>query len=75
MPVKPFRAGCRCGRSLPVTHGIVGARADVSGETLASVADLVWAEAFIGLIYALLAYGLFRWFEAQGRRRASLESM
>jgi ABC-2 type transport system permease protein len=63
------------GRSLPVTHGIEAARADVSGESLASVADLVWAETFIGLIYALLAYGLFRWFEAQGRRRASLESM
>ena len=28
----------------------------------------------IGVVYAVAAYGLFRLFEAEGRRRASLET-
>lgn len=62
------------GRSLPVTHGIEAARGVAAGDSLATVGDLVWAEAVVGAVYAVIAYGLFRFFEAQGRRRASLET-
>jgi ABC-2 type transport system permease protein len=62
-------------RGLPLTHGIEAAREIAEGATLGDVAGLVWTEAAIGAIYALLAYGLFRFFEADGRRRATLETI
>jgi ABC-2 type transport system permease protein len=63
------------GNSVPLTHGIEAARAVASGESLASVLTLVRTEAGIGIAYAAAAYALFRYFEAEGRRRASLESL
>ncbi len=63
------------GRMLPLTHGIEAAREVAAGETLGSVAGLVWTEAAIGAVYALAAYALFRFFETESRRRASLETM
>ena len=63
------------GRVLPLTHGIEAAREVAAGETLGSVAGLVWTEAAIGAAYALAAYALFRLFETESRRRASLETM
>jgi ABC-2 type transport system permease protein len=62
------------GRALPLTHGIAAARRVVAGEPLADVAGLVATEAAIGAAYAVVAYLLFRLFEAEGRRRASLET-
>ena len=62
------------GRALPLTHGIEAARRVVAGETLSEVGGLVATEAVIGAIYAVAAYALFRLFEAEGRRRASLET-
>ena len=62
------------GRMLPLTHGIAAAREVVSGASLADVAGLVWREALVGVCYAALAFGLFRWFELQGRRSAALET-
>ena len=62
------------GRALPLTHGIEAARRVVAGETLGEVGGLVATEALIGVAYAVAAYGLFRLFEAEGRRRASLET-
>ena len=62
------------GRMLPLTHGIAAAREVVAGSTLADVAGLVVTEAVIGIAYATLAYGLFRWFEVQGRRNAALDA-
>jgi hypothetical protein len=38
------------------------------------VADLVAVEAVIGLVYASVAYGLFRLFELEGRRHGTLET-
>jgi hypothetical protein len=38
------------------------------------VSGLVWTEASIGVAYAAAAYVLFRLFELEGRRRASLET-
>ena len=62
-------------RSLPLTHGIEAARAIADGASLADVSNLVWTELGIGAAYAALAYGLFRFFEGEGRRRASLETI
>jgi ABC-2 type transport system permease protein len=62
------------GRSLPLTHGIEAARRVAEGTALADVARLVVVEALIGLGYGVVAYGLFRLFEVEGRRRASLET-
>jgi ABC-2 type transport system permease protein len=62
-------------RVSPLTHGIEAARAIADGARLAEVDHLVWTELGIGAVYAALAYGLFRFFEREGRRRASLETM
>jgi ABC-2 type transport system permease protein len=63
------------GRALPLTHGIEAARRLAAGATLGDVAGLVWTELGIGAAYACAAYLLFRLFELEGRRRASLETM
>lgn len=62
-------------RGLPLTHGIEAARQIASGASLSDVGTLVWTEAAIGAAYATLAYVLFRFFEGEGRRRATLETM
>ena len=62
------------GRSLPLTHGIEAAREIAAGATLGEVSGLLATEAFVGLAFATGAYALFRLFEAEGRRRASLET-
>lgn len=63
------------GRALPLTHGIEAARAVADGASLADVDYLVWTELAIGAAYAALGYALFRLFELEGRRRASLETI
>src|SRR6266545_2577229 len=63
------------GRVLPLTHGIDAARQIAEGASLGDVSGLVWTEAGIGLCYASFAYALFRFFEADGRRRATLETI
>jgi ABC-2 type transport system permease protein len=62
------------GEALPLTHGIEAARGIVAGRSLASVGHLVWTEALVGAIWALVAVALFRIFEAESHRRASLET-
>lgn len=61
------------GRSLPLTHGIEAAREIAAGAALGDVRGKLLTEALVGLAYAVTAYVLFRFFEAEGRRRASLE--
>jgi ABC-type multidrug transport system permease subunit len=61
------------GSGMPLTHGIAAARLVAGGASLSSVSMLVWKEALIGACYFLAAYLLLRVFEAEGRRRASLE--
>ena len=63
------------GRSLPLTHGIEAAREVAAGAPLVAVDHLLWREAATGAAYALAAYGLFRYLEFEGRRRASLETI
>jgi ABC-2 type transport system permease protein len=60
---------------LPLTHGIEAAREIAAGAAFSDVSGLVATEASIGLVYALLAYGLLTFFEADGRRRGTLETM
>lgn len=62
------------GRGLPLTHGIEAAREIASGSSLGDVAGLLWTEVLVGVAYATAAYVLFRVFESEGRRRASLET-
>jgi ABC-2 type transport system permease protein len=63
------------GRALPLTHGIEAARAIAEGASLAQVDQLVWTELGIGAVYAAAAFGLFKLFEFEGRRRASFEAI
>lgn len=62
------------GRALPLTHGIEAGRQVADGATLHEVRGLLGTELLIGLVYGLFAYGLFRLFELEGRRRASFET-
>ncbi|MFN2388564.1 MAG: ABC transporter permease [Actinomycetota bacterium] len=61
------------GRALPLTHGIEAARAVAAGAGLPAVGHLVRTEIVIGLFYGAAAYLLFRYFEDEARRRATLE--
>jgi ABC-2 type transport system permease protein len=61
------------GEALPLTHGIRAARQLAAGAGLAQVRGLLVAEVLIGLSYAVVGYGLLRLFEAESRRRASLD--
>ncbi len=62
------------GRSLPLTHGIEAARKVAAGASLGDVWGLVGTELAIGGGYAAAAYFVFRYFEAAGRRSATLET-
>jgi ABC-2 type transport system permease protein len=59
--------------ALPLTHAIAAAREVVAGASFRSVAGLVGDELLVGACYAVAAYALFRLFEAEARRRATLE--
>jgi len=63
------------GRCLPVTHGIEAARAVAAGAGLGAVWRTLLTELGIGVAYAAAAYGLFRFFEHETRRRATLETI
>jgi ABC-2 type transport system permease protein len=62
------------GRLMPLTHGIAAAREIAAGASLGSVSGLVWTEVAVGVAWGTIAFGLVRWFEYEGRRRASLET-
>jgi ABC-2 type transport system permease protein len=61
-------------RAVPLTHGIEAARAVARGASFGDVDQLLATELAIGAVFAGLAFALFRVFEAEGRRRASLET-
>jgi ABC-2 type transport system permease protein len=63
------------GRSLPLTHGIEAAREVAGGASLGDVRHLVLTEALIAVAYAGAAYLFFRFFEAESRRRATLDTL
>jgi hypothetical protein len=59
---------------LPLTRGIQAARLLVRGASLAEVRPQLGGELAVGLVYALIGFALFSWFENQARRRGSLEA-
>jgi ABC-2 type transport system permease protein len=61
------------GRAMPLTHGIQAARELAAGASLSDVSGLLGTEALIGLAYGAVGYGLLRFFEAESRRRATLD--
>jgi ABC-2 type transport system permease protein len=61
------------GSGMPLTHGIAAARHVAAGASLSSVGGDLGKEALIGLCYFAAGYTLLRVFEAEGRRRATLE--
>ena len=63
------------GRGLPLTHGIEAARGLAAGASLSRVGGLVLTEAAVGVAWATAAFLLFRLFEVEARRRATLETV
>ncbi len=63
------------GSGLPLTHGIAAARDVAAGASLGDVSTLVWKELAVGTAWALFSYGMILFFELEGRRRATLETM
>ncbi len=60
---------------LPLTHGVEAARDAVNGASLAETAGLITTEVLIGIAYFAFGMVLLRFFEHEGRRTASLETM
>jgi ABC-2 type transport system permease protein len=60
---------------LPLTRGIASARQIIAGAGLSEVVPLLAGELLIGLVYILLGYSLFRWFEFQAKRHGTLEAI
>jgi ABC-2 type transport system permease protein len=60
--------------TLPLTRGIQAARLVISGANLGDVAPLLAGEALIGVVYVLVGYVLFTWFEITAKRRGTLEA-
>jgi ABC-2 type transport system permease protein len=58
---------------LPLTHGIAAARNLAGGASWASVRGTVAVEAGVGVIYLALGLALLTYFEAESRRRATLD--
>jgi ABC-2 type transport system permease protein len=60
-------------QGLPLTHAIEAARQLADGASFGSVADLVGAEALVGVVWALIGYTIIRTLEWQSRIHATLE--
>jgi hypothetical protein len=58
-----------------MTRGIAAARQIVDGASLGDVTALLVGEFAFGLVYIVLGFGLFRWFEYQAKRRGTLEAV
>jgi ABC-2 type transport system permease protein len=61
--------------ALPLTHGIQAGREVAAGASFATVRGKLATELALGAAYAAVAFGLFRFFELEGRRHATLETM
>jgi ABC-2 type transport system permease protein len=60
---------------LPLTRGIAASRALAGGASLVEVSPLLLKEAGIGLVYGVLGYFLFAWFETQAKKKGTLETV
>lgn len=59
--------------ALPLTRGISSARLLIAGKSLSEAMPLILGELGIGLIYGVLGYFLFMWFEVVAKRRGTLD--
>jgi ABC-2 type transport system permease protein len=62
-------------KAIPLTRGIAATRSLIDGVPFAEVSGLLAQEALIGVVYILVGYVLFRWFESQAKRRGTLEQV
>ncbi len=60
---------------LPLTRGITAARTIIAGGNLTQVLPALANEFLLGVIYIVLGYVMFRWFETQAKRRGTLEAI
>ena len=60
---------------LPLTRGIAASRALTAGASFSDISPLLVSELGIGLIYGLLGYFLFSWFETQAKQKGTLETV
>jgi ABC-2 type transport system permease protein len=60
-------------QGMPLTHGIEAARKLADGASFSRVGGLIAAEALVGVIYAVIGYGVIRALEWQSRVHATLE--
>lgn len=58
---------------LPFTHGLLAVRGAAVGAGLDEVGGLILIELGIGIAYAVLAFGLFSYFERSSRQHATLD--
>ncbi|MGC5021981.1 ABC transporter permease [Micromonospora sp. DT47] len=76
VPADGLPAGIRAvGSALPITHAADAARRLAAGAPLADALPAIATELAIGLGYAVLAALLLKVFEAESRRRASLDTL
>jgi ABC-2 type transport system permease protein len=61
--------------AVPMSHGIQAGREVAAGATLPDIDHLLLTELAIAGAYGAIGYCLFRFFEFEGRRRASLETI
>jgi ABC-2 type transport system permease protein len=61
--------------SLPMTRGILAARMALAGASWAAVAPLIYGEALVGIVYALVGYGLFRLIERRSMVSGALDNL
>lgn len=76
VPAAGLPAGMRSvGDFLPITHAAEAARRLVGGEGFTAALPQLAAELAVGAGYAVLAAVLLKVFEAESRRRASLDTL
>ena len=61
------------GRFLPLTHGLLAIRGVIDGASYGEVSSLIGSEILIGLIYAVLAWTIFRKRMMDTRRTGQME--
>jgi ABC-2 type transport system permease protein len=61
------------GNVLPFTHGLDAVRQAADGAGLGQVGGLIGLEVLIGVVYAVVAFGLFSLLERSARRNATLD--
>ena len=59
-------------RLLPLTQGIESARKIIGGADLSDVMGILYVEILLGMIFVLLGYFLFRFFEIRAKKMGTL---